>query len=76
MKNDAFSEQKLLEEEWLSELKEVVGDVPVYLCGKPSSLDEVASKQVRERGRYTYMADLVTDDKGLLTRVCYDRVSL
>ena len=49
-------------------------DVPVYLCGRPSSLGEVASRQVRERGVYTYMADLERDDTGRISRVSYDRV--
>ncbi len=76
MEDREYIDPKLLEEEWLSELQEVMGDsLPVYLCGRPSDLKEVANRQVRERGRYTYMADLVRNDEGKIARICYDRVS-
>lgn len=66
-----------LEIELFLELCHVVGEeIPVFLCGMPSSLSEVAMTQVRERGQYTYMADMIQDEKGDLKEVCYDRVDI
>ena len=59
----------------IRELRCMMGeDIPVFLCGKPSSIKEVAKMQVCEKGSYTYMADMVRDDDGNLLSVCYDKV--
>ncbi len=58
------------------DLCHVVGEeVPVYLCGRRSSLGEIARTVVREKGNYTYMADMQQNEKGELIRVCYDKVT-
>jgi|GEM_PF-3011264 len=49
--------------------------VPVYLCGKKVSTKDVASAVVKEKGTYTYMADVVYDDEGRISKVCYDRIN-
>ncbi len=73
--NAAYIEELRAQERYHDELRHLMGEeVPVYLCGRPSSLREVAAKQVKESGRYTYMADIIRDDKGNITRVIYDRV--
>ncbi len=75
MGGNDLTERRLMEDSWLSELRSVMGEeVPVYLCCRPSSLGEVASRQVRERGVDTYMADIVRDDKGNISKVSYDRI--
>lgn len=57
------------------DLRNVVSkDIPIYLCGRRSSFDEVKHVQLCERGPYTYMADLVTDDNGKIIKICYDIV--
>ena len=55
-------------------LKESTGQgVDLYLEGKPSSPEEIAKKYfVCEDA--VYMPDFVTDEKGKLTQVRYDRV--
>jgi len=76
LENRVYVDPKILEDKWFAELTEVMGDsLPVYLCGRPSDLREVAGRQVRERGRYTYMADLVRDDEGQIARICFDRIA-
>ena len=49
-------------------------NIPVYLCGKKVSTKEVADAVVKEEGTYTYMADVVYDDNGNISKVCYDRI--
>lgn len=50
-------------------------DVPVYLKNRKSSLSEVASVQVRENGRSEYMADVITDDDGVVKEIRFDKVT-
>lgn len=58
------------------ELRDLIGnDAPVILCGRRSSLEEVARLQVMEKGRYTYMADVIKNEEGETLKVCYDRIS-
>ena len=71
-----MGKKKALTADCFRELRCIVGeDVPVFLCGRPSTLKEVAKMQVREKGSYTYMADMIRDDDGKLLSVCYDKVS-
>ena len=64
-----------MEIELFLELCHVVGEeIPVFLCGRPSTLSEIAQTQVRERASYTYMADMIQNEKGDLVSVRYDRV--
>lgn len=75
--DDCMDDRMQLEVEYFLELCDVMGEeVPVYLCGHPSSLSEVAVAQVRERGIYTYMADVERNEKGELLKVSYDRIEV
>ena len=62
------------ENELEKRMKEITGQgVDLYLEGKPSSPVEIAKKYfVCEDA--VYMPDFVTDEKGKLTQVRYDRV--
>lgn len=73
--NEKMKNELKKELDCFRELCRFVGyDVPVYLCGEPSTLSEVACMQVGENEDYTYMADMVRNDDGELLMVCFDKV--
>lgn len=51
-------------------------DVPIYLRNKRSNLSEVAAAQIREDGQSDYMADVITNDRGDITEIRFDRVKI
>lgn len=72
-----MNEKARLELECVLDLERIFSsEIPVLLCGRPSSLGEVAAAQVRETGIYTYMADVVDNEEGSLLQIRFDKVSM